>query len=288
MRVVLIDGDNNLHRAFHKFTYMKNKEGQSTSMIYGYPMILGSLLKKFKPDDMICVYDYGKHKRRLELLPGYKDRTKKDRTDFERQRNIAQDIGLNLGIGYVRKKGHEADDMIYWLCREYKDVADEIIIVSEDKDFHQLVSDQVKVWSPRGERMFTHLNKHGLTPKESLEFLILDGDSSDKIPGYPGVGEKTALALLERFGSIQKFLKSEEEFKKIDKDKLRTIYKRNKELIGIKTFFRRNLIDVDFKVIRKGIYRKEIAKYTKKYDLKSFNKESFFKPFEELEEKYNN
>ena len=286
MKVLLIDGDNNLHRAYHKFTYMKDKKGDSTSMIYGFPMILGSLMKMFKPDEVVCAFDKGRHERRLEILPDYKERKgRTDREEFNRQRDITEKIVKNLGVGYVRKTGHEADDIIYWLIRQYKDVASKIIIVSRDKDFHQLISDQVSVWNPHDSVMMTDLNKHGLNPKESLEYLIMDGDSSDNIAGYSGVGKVTALALLKRFGSIRQFLASEEEFKRIDKEKLKTIYKRNKELIGIKTFFRRNLLDVEYKIIRKEINYEVINKIAKRHNIKSFN-DSFYKPFEELGLKY--
>lgn len=288
MKVLIIDGDNALHRAFHKFSYMKDSDGRSTAMIYGFPMIIGSLIKMFKPDEVVCAFDYGTHERRKQLLPEYKKRdSHTDRTEFDRQRKITEKLVRNLGIGTVRMKGHEADDIIYWLCRKYKDVAEKIIIVSRDKDFHQLVSKQVHVWNPHEDKMFKFLNKDGLNPKESLDYLILDGDSSDKIPGYPGVGPVKARKLIKEHGSIQSFLNSDCEFKGIDKDELRTIYKRNKELIGIKTFWRRNLKDVEYKVIRKSVNEDVIEKIAKKHNIKTFHKESFLKPFLELEEKYN-
>lgn len=287
MRLVLIDGDNNLHRAFHKFSRFKDSEGNSTSMIYGFPAIVGSLIKILKPDEVLCAFDYGKHERRLELLPGYKDREgRTDRKDFNRQRKITQKIIRNLGIGYVREKGHEADDIIYWFIKKYKHIADEIIIVSRDKDFYQLISDQVIIYNPHDEVYYTDKDNRGLTPKQSLDFLILNGDSSDKIPGYPGVGEVTAMALLEEYGSIQSFLNSDGEIKRIDKEKLKTIYKRNKELIGIKTFFRRNLKDVEYKIHRRSVNVDVIEKIANKHNIKTFHNESFLRPFLDLENKY--
>lgn len=285
MKLLLIDGDNNMHRAYHKFKRFKDKSGNGTGMIYGLPYIIGNLIRMFRPDNVVVVFDHGRHKRRIELLPDYKKRDKADREDFEKQRVITEELIQNLGLGYVRKKGHEADDIIYWVCRQFKDKAERIIIVSNDKDFDQLINNQVMVWSPHTNEMYTQRNKRGLLPKQSLDFLILSGDKSDNIPGISGVGEATAMSFLKEYGSIKNYLKkpNPKPFKRvIDKYSILAIYKRNKELIGIKTFFRRNLINVEYDLIQKKYDQKYIDKLAKKHDLKSFHSLNFINPFKTL------
>lgn len=284
MKLLVIDGDNNMHRAYHKFKRFKDKDGNGTGMIYGLPYIIGNLMRMFRPDNVIVVFDYGRHERRIQLLPDYKKRDKSDRDDFEKQRLITEELIQNLGLGYVRKKGHEADDIIYWVCRQFKKEADRIIIVSNDKDFDQLIDNKVMVWSPHTNEMYTQRNKRGLLPKQSLDFLILSGDKSDNIPGIRGVGEETAISFLKEFGSIKNYLKQKQPkpFKAITKEKILEVYKRNKELIGIKTFFRRNLINVEYDLIQNEYNQKYIDKIIKKHNLKSFNSLNFTNPFKNL------
>lgn len=289
--VLLIDGNNSIHRAYHKYMGMKSKAGESSSIVYGFPLIVGGLLKKFKPDDVVVVFDGGRNKNRLKLLPTYKAREPRldfDPESFDTQLQIARDLMTAFGVKTVREKGQEADDLIYLLIRAYKKLGyDNIIIASRDKDFRQLITSKVSIWVVTDDIRVTKdniVNIYGTTPRQSLDYLILDGDKSDKIPGYPGFGEKTIKEFLNKYTSIQKYLDSREQFKKVDNVKLETIYKLNTELIGIKFFAKKHLMDLKFEIKpgNKSLDFKYISEISNRFNINTFVDVKFIKTFKDL------
>ena len=248
-KLIILDGNHLAYRAYYKFPNLKTFDGVNTSVVYGIPYIVESLIRRFTPDKAIICIDGGRSKFRMGLLPGYKEREQKlgfDKEDFYRQRSDALDYMKALGITIVGKIGYEADDLIAMLCRRYSDCGWDITILSGDKDFNQLIDDRVTVFNTgKGKGVYDkdNLKKEvGYHPYQCVDYLCLTGDSSDNIPGYPGIGEKRGVQFLEQFGNIQNFLDLGEKFGKVDRDKLREIYTRNRKIIDLKYFFRKFLM----------------------------------------------
>lgn len=246
--IVIIDGNNYAYRSYYAYSRFSNKQGEPTSVLYGMPLAVQKIIKDLKPKKTFIVMDGNRHKKRLEVLPDYKRREKKvslrfDPENFFKQKDEVADLFHNvLGIPVYKSKGQEADDLIYKLVRKYKKLGYPVIICSSDKDFAQLIDDQVNIYNFKKECLINPVNayfEYGYKPEHCVDFLILTGDSSDNIKGYPGIGPKTAEKFLETYGSIKNFLKSGDNYKKIDKDKLAEVYKRNRILIDLVYFNRR-------------------------------------------------
>ena len=221
--VLIVDGNNNLMRAYYKYINMTSKKGEPSNIVFGFPLMMGALVKKFKPDDMVVAFDSDRHKERYKLLPDYKSREPKigfDYENFKEQNKIAVNTMTALGIKTLKVKGQEADDLIYLLVRHYKKLGyHKIIIASRDKDFRPLITSKVSIWVVTDDYLLTHKNHKqiiGWSPRQFLDYLILDGDKSDKIPGYPGFGEKTITTFLNEYSSIKNYLASGEQFRKVD------------------------------------------------------------------------
>lgn len=252
-RLVIFDGNHLAYRAFYKFTNLKTLDGVRTGVVYGMPYVAESLIRKLSPDKVVVAFDGGRSKFRLGLLPDYKKRDKKlgfDAEDFYRQRDLAGEIFMALGLQIVWKKGYEADDLIAMVTRRYSNVEWDVVIISGDKDFNQLVMPNIT--GSHGEvsvhgktKTITYRNckkELGYTPEQCVDYLSLLGDKSDNIDGYPGMGPVKTTQLLEKYGSITEYLISGEKFGKIDNEELKRIWKLNKKLIDLKYFYRKFLI----------------------------------------------
>jgi len=246
-RLLVIDGNMILHRAFHKFSSARTMDGRSSSILFGFPYVLRGLLVKFKPENMIIFFDSGKlHHSRTDLIPNYKNRPHKIDFDYESFKDQKSKlIGLlgYLGLNVTIWDEGEGDDLAYLIYRRYIKKFDEMILVSSDKDFYQLITLDLHQWDPGKSILFTTKNffgRKGFKIDQLVDHLVLLGDSSDKIPGYKGVGEKKTAKFLAEFGSIVDFLQDPEAtFKGIDRDKLREIYTINKKVIDLKYFYRK-------------------------------------------------
>lgn len=293
--VLLVDGNNQAHRAFHKFSSVSStKFGKAikTSVVWGLPYILNSHLKELKPTRTIIAWDGKKDPERLAVLPEYKlgRASMAEYEDFQNQKSKVMEFFCNLGIKQYFDSRFEADDIIYRLARIYHKKGWNVIILSNDKDFHQLLKPGISIWNSGLRVRLSHLNLHKYfkyTPEKALDFLILDGDTSDNIKGYPGVGEKTAIKLLDEFGSIQQFLKSDKEFNRIEKAKLLEVYKRNQLLIDLKFFYLNFIKGKKIPRPYKGVKKPKldlafIEEYCSIYNIKTFNTEAFLKSFKSL------
>lgn len=289
-KLYIIDGNNLAHRAYHKFRSMNSSDGTKSSITFGFTYILKSLIASHKPDEVIVVFDGGRSKRRLELLPTYKEKEinpEFDYEDFIKQKEDTIKILGYLGIPVVTRKGTEADDVIWLLARRAKKDKT-VVIVSSDKDFNQLLSNRVSIWNPYKNDRITHKNVEkifGYTPEKCVDYLVLDGDKSDKIPGYHGVGKVTAMKFLEEYGSISKYLKNnEKEHSKIKRRELEELWLTTREIIDIRLFCRRNLKQKDFKVPKKPkqINKRELAMICSKYSINIFLQKDFQITFKNL------
>jgi len=286
---MVIDGNNQAYRAVYKFGDMKNNKGVSTSLIYGVPYILKNTIAKFTPDEVYITFDGGRSHIRKTLLPNYKNRDKKlgfDYENFKEQMDILRAFLPSLGLSVVYKHDMEADDLIYKLCKK----KGKITIVSSDKDFNQLISKDVQVYNPYTQATLTHGSLHkrvGYRPEQTVDYLVLDGDSSDKIPGYKGMGEKRIKAFLDEFGSIKNFLNTETAvYKFLDKEVLRDLYKLNRTLIDLRyiTIKYKELRDIKIsEFTTRGKYdHKTVIDFSRKYNINTFLLPDFTKTFKGL------
>lgn len=243
MRLLLVDGMNNLYRSYFAYSRMTNNN-KPVSCIYGFPMILESVIRRYKIDKVIVVWDGNKSKHRLRILPDYKGTRKGvgvDKEDLYSQRDTVMKILSYLGIPQVWNSKVEADDYLYALTRKYKSKY-EVFILSTDKDFHQLLAKGVRIINTKLQVVLSRKNyayHFGVDPNQSLDYLILVGDKSDNIRGYPGIGDKRAKDFLEKYSSIKKFLNTSEEHRNIDKHKLAEVYATNRLLISLPLFYKK-------------------------------------------------
>jgi 5'-3' exonuclease len=288
-RVVLIDGRNLLYRSHFSHNGLQSK-GESTSAIFGYPSILKSIIWKLKPKKIYVVWDGKKSQRRMELLPDYKRRDKPrlgfDYEDFDRQEKVVKQILKYLGISQVYHPRMEADDLIYALSERYKKTRN-VYIVSSDKDFDQLLCSRVRIWNDKDNKLITHKNckkLKGYTPEQCVSFLALTGDKSDNIPGYKGIGEKKAIQFLEKHGSIESWLYDNEHiepFKGIEPEKLKALWKINKEMIDLRHHWEwncRHIVPADH-FIKPDFNIDAFKKLAKKYSMDSLKKNIFVSEF---------
>lgn len=265
-KVLLVDGNNLLHRVYHQYKSMRSEDGKLSSMVFGFPYVLNSQINLHRPNKVCVVFDGGRSKRRLEILPNYKNREKKDDFDYENfisQKETVMQLLKYLGIDVYTYPKEEADDVIGILARKYGR-SSQVVIVSADKDFNQLINKNVSVWNPHKKERITHLNCKKLTgyePEQCVDYLSLLGDTSDKIPGYKGIGEKTAIKFLEYAGSIQNYLDDKTLKFRIDRQVLADLYIINKELIDIKYFVTKNKLKLKNVNITKGEYNQKEVRY---------------------------
>lgn len=290
-KILIIDGDNMLHRAYHKYGGFTNTSGKPSSMIFGFPYMVRTALTRFKPTKVYAVFDGGRSKHRLDILPEYKNRDQKlgfDYENFQEQKATIKQLMIDLAITVVWGPHYEADDLIYMLCRKHRD--DKVVILSGDKDFHQLISDNISIYSPHKEIELTtkNLRNHfGYEPWEVVDYLCLTGDKSDKIPGYGGVGEIRAKQFISKFGSIKNFLLSYNSSmgKTLDPNKLAIVYKQNRTLIDLAYFYRKfHRKKVELPVLNPDPILKlaAIAMVAREYEVTTLTKSDFISAFKTL------
>jgi len=296
-RVVIFDGNHLAYRAYYKFTNLKTIDGIRTGVIYGMPYIAESLIRRLGPNKAIMVFDGGKHESRIATWPDYKKRTQKlgfDREDFYRQKDMGMEIFMALGLRVAHRRWFEADDIIAQIARRYSQKGWEVVIVSADKDFHQLLKPLTD--DRHGAIMMYNVSKGkmideyflrtnlGYKPEQCVDYLCLRGDKSDNIPGYPGIGEKRALQFLEEFGSITEFLRCDDKFGNVDKVKLAEIYQRNKKLIDLKYFYRKFMMKevIPWHNNNNMMMEGRLKQLCAEFEINSFLKPQFINTFKRL------
>ena len=275
----LIDGYALLYRSHFALIRnpLINTKGQHTSALYGFTKTLLKLIKEDSPDYIVAVFD-GKDKTfRHKMYPEYKATREKMPDELRSQLSILWDLVESFNIKSLLVNGFEADDIIGTLAIMGKKNNLNCKIISGDKDFMQLVDSNIKLHSP-GKNGATIIygpdevkKKWGVPPSQIVDLLGLMGDSSDNVPGVRGVGVKTAVKLLEKYGSFEKILENADD---IDNKKIRDSLKNeselaylSKKLVTIKTDMD---LDVDFKDLRLKEFN--LKKLTNIFDELEFNK----------------
>ena len=215
--VYLVDGSSYIHRAYHAIRNLSNSKGFPTNVIFGFTKMILKLLVDKEPEYLAIVFDVKGPTFRHKMYEDYKANRPPMPEDMATQLPITKNIVRNLSIKTIEKEGFEADDIMGTLSRECESQGYQVILVSGDKDFRQVISPRTSMWDPMKDMVTDYVRmkeKYGLEPERFIDVMGLSGDASDNIPGVPGVGEKTALDLVRSFGSLENVLDHAQEVKK--------------------------------------------------------------------------
>jgi DNA polymerase-1 len=205
-RLVLIDGNSLINRAFYALPPLTDDRGNYTHAVYGFTTMLIKAINQYKPKYMAVCFDLAHPTFRHLMYPEYKAKRKKMPADLASQIPVLKELLQCMDIKTVEKKGYEADDLIGAISRK---CGCECVILTGDRDTLQLINDRTKVYlTKRGITEVIEIdeqelkNIYGLTPQQVIDFKALSGDPSDNIPGVAGIGEKTALRLITDYKSL--------------------------------------------------------------------------------------
>ncbi|MBQ4813441.1 DNA polymerase I [Pseudoalteromonas luteoviolacea] len=204
--LILVDGSSYLFRAYHAPPHLTNSQGEATGAIYGVINMLKSLLKQFDPSHMVVVFDAKGPTFRNDMYSEYKANRPPMPDDLRTQIEPIHEIIKAMGLPLVSISGVEADDVIGTFSRIAAEQQRHVLISTGDKDMAQLVNEHVTLINTMTDTVLDPagvVEKFGVGPELIIDFLALMGDKVDNIPGVPGVGEKTALAMLQGLGSIE-------------------------------------------------------------------------------------
>lgn len=214
-KLILIDGNSITYRAFFALPLLSTAGGRHTNAAFGFTMMLLRLLQDEQPTHVAVAFDKGKVTFRHEFFSEYKGTRNKTPGELSEQFPIVREVLDAFGITHLELAGYEADDIIGTLSRKAEQEGYETLVVSGDKDLLQLVSDKVNAILTRKGITETELynpakiqERYGLSPEQIIDLKGLMGDTSDNIPGIPGVGEKTALKLLHEYGTVEAVLEN--------------------------------------------------------------------------------
>ena len=211
-KLVLVDGHSILNRAFFGIPDLTNSEGLHTNAVYGFLNILFKILDEEQPDYLTVAFDVHAPTFRHKMYDAYKGTRKPMAEELRQQGPLMKEMLTAMGVTIVEKEGYEADDLLGTIAKQSEAQGLEVSIVSGDRDLLQLASDHIKIRIPKTKRTGTEIEdylakdvveKYQVTPLQFIDVKALMGDSADNIPGVPGIGEKTATALIVSYGSIE-------------------------------------------------------------------------------------
>ena len=211
-KILLIDGHSILNRAFYGLPDLTNSEGRHTGAVYGFLNIMFRILEEERPDYLTVAFDLHEPTFRHKIFDAYKGTRKGMPSELVEQVPLMREMLTAMGVKTVSMGGYEADDLLGTLARRSEAQGMDVTILSGDRDLLQLATDKVLIRLPKTSRGKTTIEdfhtkevieKYQVTPPQIIELKALMGDSSDNIPGIPGVGEKTATKLIVQYGSIE-------------------------------------------------------------------------------------
>ena len=283
-KLLLIDGNSIMNRAFYGIMGSKAltaKDGTYTNAIYGFLAIMFKQLEDLNPDYMAVAFDLKGPTARHKLYEGYKANRHGMPNELAEQMPIIKDILKAMNIDIIEKQGYEGDDILGTLSRYGEKQNLNVIILSGDRDTFQLATDKVEIHIPRtksGKTETEIFNKekveevYGLEPKQLIEVKGLQGDASDNIPGVPGIGEKTAISLIQKYQSIDNLYKQIEDGTSDIKGKQLQNLTENKEL----AYLSRTLGEINLQVpIEDTLESLKVEEWDKQKVLELFEKLNF-------------
>ena len=262
-KVVLVDGNNLMFRSFYATLYsgstMTNKEGFPTNALYGFVNMINKIIHEENPEYIAVAFDIGKTFRH-EKYDYYKGKRDETPEDLKKQFPVAKKILTAMGIKYFEIVGYEADDIIGTFAKKISQLDEYTgLIVSSDKDLLQLITNdvEVKLLKPKDYIRMNRevfINTYGIEPIKMIDLKSLMGDASDNIPGVKGIGEKTAIKLLQEYGSLDGVYENIDKIKGATHDKLLNDKENAYMSYDIATIYKEVPIDTE---LEKLTYEKE-------------------------------
>ncbi len=239
--IYLIDGTAYIHRAYHAIRDLTNSKGLPTNAVFGFTRMLIKLMEDRSPQYIGMFFDAKGPTFRHDMYKEYKANRPPMPEDMAMQIPYIKEITAAFNLPIIEMQGYEADDLIGTLARTAEKEGYEVIMVTGDKDFMQLVTDKAAIWDPMKENTIdlkTIREKFGIEPHQMIDVQGLSGDSTDNVPGVPGIGQKTALDLIKTYHSMQQLY---EKLETITKKKQRE----NLENFKDQAFLSRELVTID-------------------------------------------
>lgn len=216
-KLLILDGNSVLHRAYYALPDWRNRSGEATAGVYGFLSMMTKAIDELKPTHLAIVFDHPSPTFRHTMYVGYQTNREKDRQiseDIWGQVEKLKEVFAVLKVPVFCLSGFEADDLAGTISKQAEKAGMEVVIITGDKDYMQLVTDQVKLYMPvKGVTDAIIIDrdkvkeKLGVWPEQVIDFKALTGDSSDNYPGIPGIGPKTGTKLLEEFKTFDNVVK---------------------------------------------------------------------------------
>ena len=276
-KFVIIDGSSLMYRAFYALPLLETKKGQYTNAVYGFATMLFKLLETIKPEFIVVAFDKGKITFRNEIFDQYKAHRKETPQELSMQIPLIHEFLEAMNISLLEETGYEADDIIGTLANSAVENNKKVIVVTGDKDALQLINEDITVMlTKKGISEVQEFDKnvfkdvYGLDCSQLIDLKALMGDSSDNIPGVPGVGEKTATKLLAEYETLEKLY---ENIDKVSGKKLQEKLSENKELAFVSQKLARINLNVPLEY-QENFYKFDLADnklrdFCNKYEFKS-------------------
>ena len=292
-KLLIIDGNSIANRAFYALPFLSNHEGKPTGAVFGFANILLKVLTEIKPSHLVVAFDHARKTFRNEIYSEYKMQRKPSPDELVLQFPVIKEMLNVMNIEVIEQSGIEADDIIGSVCKNFDG---EKIILSGDRDLLQLIDENTNVWlTKKGvsevDKVDTERLKQlfNLLPQQIIELKALMGDSSDNIPGVNGVGEKTALSLLDRYRDIDGVYAHIDEIKGKLKEKL--VNDKDKAYMSKKLATIKCDCEIDFDIDRAKLnmpFDEKVFNFFKQQDFSSLLKnENLFKKNIQSEKKKN-
>lgn len=227
--LVLVDGSGYIFRAFFALPPMTRPDGTPVNAVFGFANMLFRLMQDRPQDDIVVVFDHSGESFRNQLYDRYKANRDEPPPELRPQFPLVREAARAFGLPVIDVEGYEADDMIAAYAKQATEAGEPVVVVSSDKDLMQLVADGVEMWDPMKQKAIGRaevIEKFGVGPELVCDALALIGDTSDNVPGVPGIGPKSAAQLLAEFGSLEGLLAN---LDRIKQPKRREVLQQNAE-----------------------------------------------------------
>ena len=270
-RLILVDGSAYIFRAYYGLPSMNRADGTPINAVFGFTNMLVKLIEDYSDDKMIVIFDAARENFRNEIYPEYKANRGEAPDDLIPQFPLIRECVKSFNIPQLEIEGFEADDLIATYVRLAEKDKIETIIVSSDKDLMQLYKKGVRIFDPMKNKFITDddvVKKFGVDASKVIDVQSLAGDSSDNVPGVPGIGVKTAAELINKYGTLENLLKSAHEIKQ-NKRRETLIENKDKALISKK------LVTLD--------HNSPVNRELSEFKLQNIDKDKLYKFLREME-----
>ena len=205
-KLYLIDGSGFIFRAYHALPPLNNPHGEPVGAVYGFCNMVIKVLQERQSENIAVIFDAGRKTFRQDVYPEYKAHRPPAPDDLVPQFQLIRDVCTAFGLPHIESDGFEADDLIATYAQQAIEQDIDVVIISSDKDLMQLINSHITLFDPIKNKIIAEegvFEKFGVTPDKVIDIQALAGDSSDNVPGVPGIGLKIAAELINRFGSLE-------------------------------------------------------------------------------------